>query len=273
MQSVKDILAKYNNQPGPGPTPPAGSEPSVTCTLCQDRGIILEGDMARPCQCMQQKAMRNKFKHAGISAEMLQQTFDNFRFDYYSPLLADQARNRSYLEHAQRALQAAREFVNEYAAQGQAPGLMFMGSVGSGKTFLACAVANALTEQDKQVLFLVVPDLLDELRATFGKKYPENTEQDLLDAARTVPVLILDDLGAHNYTEWTKNRIFSIINYRMNHSLPTVITTNLDINELDTYLGERTTSRLLQMCRAFRLFVAQDIRMLKYQEREQGQGR
>ncbi len=273
MQSVKDILAKYNLKPGaPAAAPQAGGE-TAHCPLCQDRGIILEGDVARPCQCMQQKALRNKFKHAGISVEMMQQTFANFRFDYYSPLLVDPVRNRSYLEHAQRALQAARDFVAEYVARGEAPGLMFMGPVGSGKTFLACAVANALTEQDKQILFLVVPDLLDELRATFGKKYPENTEQDLLDAARSVPVLILDDLGAHNYTEWTRNRIFSIINYRMNHSLPTVITTNLDINELDSYLGERTTSRLLQMCRGFKLYVSHDIRMLKYQEREQGVGR
>lgn len=145
---------------------------------------------------------------------------------------------------------------------------MFVGPVGCGKTFLACAIANALLECDKQVLFLVVPDLLDELRATFARKDSNSSELDLLDTARTVPVLVLDDLGAHNYTDWTINRIYTIINYRLNHHLATIITTNLDVRQLNEYLGERTCSRLLELCRGFELFVERDIRMLKYKERE-----
>jgi DNA replication protein DnaC len=108
--------------------------------------------------------------------------------------------------------------------------------------------------------------MLDELRASYSKN--TTSEIDLLDIARTVPVLILDDLGAHNYTEWTKNRIYSILNFRMNEQLPTVITSNLDFADMEAYLGDRTCSRLLQMCRAFRLTVEQDIRYQKYQKRE-----
>jgi DNA replication protein DnaC len=139
--------------------------------------------------------------------------------------------------------------------------------VGSGKTFLACCIANALLEKGCSVLFLVVPDLLDYLRSTYdSNRGPgEVTEQEILDTACKVPLLILDDLGAHNYTEWVRNKLYSILNFRLNHFLPVVITTNINLEDLEEYLGERTTSRIYQMCRPYRLLVDIDIRVLQRQ--------
>jgi len=76
-----------------------------------------------------------------------------------------------------------------------------------------------------------------------------------------VPLLILDDLGAHNYTDWTRNKLFSIINYRLNYMLPTIITTNINLEDLEHFLGERTTSRIIHMCHPYRLLVEVDIRV------------
>ena len=136
--------------------------------------------------------------------------------------------------------------------------------MGSGKTFLACCIANSLLARNKALLFAVVPDLLDQIKATYDtNKSKSVTESQLLDTAREVPLLILDDLGAHNYTDWTRNKIFSIINYRLNYLLPTVITSNINLEDLEEHLGERTTSRILQMCRPYRLLVDVDIRMQK----------
>lgn len=274
MREIKDVLAKYQIYSLPAKDVENSRQQQedrlepVNCPYCDDRGLILDGDVARPCQCMQQKDLINKFKYARMSREMMLQTFIKFRLDYYSRCLVDE-KDRSYFETAQKGLQGAKDFVNAYLTDQNTPGILFTGQVGSGKTFLACAIANELMEHDKEVLFLIVPDMLDELRASFNRRdAKEYSELDLLDTARTVPVLIMDDLGAHNYTEWSTNRIYSIINYRMNHQLPTVITTNLNISELGEYLGERTKSRILQMCRLFRLQVERDIRMLKYQERE-----
>ena len=78
---------------------------------------------------------------------------------------------------------------------------MLQGYVGRGKTYLAASIANALVERDVDVRFIVVPDFLDELRATFDTS-SMGSESELMNLIKTAPVLILDDLGAHNYTDF-----------------------------------------------------------------------
>lgn len=266
MDDLKKLIAEDMDLMASSQTETDSSQPaggSFRCPICHDRGIIFDGDLARPCHCMQQKRLENRFRHARMSKNLLGCRLENFQMVYYESASGD----RTHMERAQKALSAAREFIKASEDSDYGLGLLFTGAVGSGKTYLAAGIANALIENNKEVLFVVVPDLLDELRSTYNKT-AETNELDLLDTAREVPFLILDDLGAHNYTEWTRNRIYSIINYRLNECLPTIITSNLSLDEIEEYLGERTTSRLLQMCRVFRLSCDQDIRSRLYQERE-----
>ena len=80
---------------------------------------------------------------------------------------------------------------------------------------------------------------------------------------KNVPVLVLDDLGAHNYTDWSLKTIFAILNYRVNFERPTIVTTNLENQDLEKLLGSRIFSRLMEACRFLRLENIRDIRREK----------
>lgn len=239
------------------------------CELCGDRGIILRGEVAVPCVCLRQKAVNKLFKASCMPKKLLNCTLDNFNFKYYAKDCLDIEKGVTFYNIAKLAYQAAGNFISKFLQDPNTDGLLFSGQVGSGKTFLACSIANALLKKGKVVLFVVVPDLLDQIRATFDAVRNEYTEYELLNTARQVPLLILDDLGAHNYTEWSRNKIYSIINYRLNHRLPIIVTTNITPEDLEEYLGERTTSRILEMCRPYRLLVDMDIRAIQRKEKDQ----
>jgi len=237
------------------------------CKVCHDRGLVVQGNRAIPCSCTAQRAIQRRFQDSCLPEALRSCTFTAFSFKYYSRQITDSPKGISYHESARLTFRAALAFVEDFGKKERIDGLLFTGPVGSGKTFLACCIANALLDRGYPVLFLVVPDLLDRLRSTYdpNRGPGELTEQEILDAARNVPLLILDDLGAHNYTDWVRHKLYSILNYRLNRALPVVITTNINLEDLEEYLGERTTSRIYQMCRPYRLLVDIDIRVLQRQ--------
>jgi DNA replication protein DnaC len=116
--------------------------------------------------------------------------------------------------------------------------LVFTGDYGCGKTHLAAAIANYREEHGYPVIFEVVPDLLDHLRATFGPdslvSYDKRFEE-----VRTAPLLILDDLGTESATPWAREKLFQIFNYRHAAQLPTVITMRIPLEEADPRLRAR----------------------------------
>lgn len=126
--------------------------------------------------------------------------------------------------------------------------LLIAGGYGSGKTHLAAAISNALIERGIPVLFGTSITHFDNIRNDF-----ENTGINrYLAKMKSASVLVIDDLGKEKKSEWTRQVLFDAINYRYEHKLPTIITTNLvdgdDFSALANHVEGAVWSRLCEMC-------------------------
>lgn len=129
--------------------------------------------------------------------------------------------------------------------------ILLWGPFGTGKTGLATGLMRARMLGDR-ALFLTVPTLLDRIRATYDGKGSES-ERELLTTVQTIPLLLLDDLGAERVTEWVAEKLFTVINARHDDMLTTIFTSNLDPRQLAGHVGERTAWRIVEMCEVVKL--------------------
>jgi DNA replication protein DnaC len=144
-------------------------------------------------------------------------------------------------QNLEQAYSIARDFAR--APQGW---LIYQGLNGCGKTHLSAAIANELRESGKEVLFIVVPDLLDHLRASFGPESRVSYDA-LFEKIKKIPVLVLDDFGEHSATSWAQEKLYQLINYRYNARLATVITTCLNLDEIENRVSSRMVDPSISM--------------------------
>jgi len=150
--------------------------------------------------------------------------------------------------------------VTEWAALGEnAQGLYLTGQVGTGKTHVAwhaavawCVTTGTVPRTKAEigtyemrcaptVIFTRMTDLLDDLR-------PGDDARQRVRDCQNCKLLILDDVGAEKASEWTQERLYSIIDHRYANCLPLIVTSNLPAAKLKDQTGERAASRLAEMC-------------------------
>jgi DNA replication protein DnaC len=160
-------------------------------------------------------------------ADMLQWTFAN-----------DDMEN----EQITKAMKRYVENFPELRKQGK--GLLLYGSVGRGKTYAACEVANALIDKGYSVLVTNFSRVLNTLQSTFEK-------QEYIDSLNDFSLLVIDDLGIERSTEYAKEQVYNVIDSRYRAGLPMIITTNLSIdkikNPVDIENG-RIYDRIIERC-------------------------
>lgn len=125
---------------------------------------------------------------------------------------------------------------DKYSAQGK--GLYLEGTCGTGKTHLAVAIALKLISKGVPVICKTSIDILGDIKRCYERN-SEVTEEEVLEAYKSVDLLIIDDLGKEQTTEWSVPVLYSILNERYEALLPTIITTNYNTSALAEKLSAK----------------------------------
>jgi len=194
------------------------------CTICFDEGECRFCERGQRCIARSHAAEVTRFLvDSGISPRCI-----DFSFETYP--------NQSH-----PALAAVRSYVDTYDGT---KGLILTGKYGTGKTgLLVAALREFASVGIRSFRFTTGPDLFDMLR----QGYDKGDAAERLHRIQATRLLVIDDLGAEKPSEWTHERVFSIVNHRYENQLPTWVSTNCDMETLSQRIGERSVWRLAEM--------------------------
>ena len=213
------------------------------CNTKKQAEIEVLGEIRRPfcvCKCEKEKMDREEAqrKRAELIYRLRRDCFwDNKKMHDYT-FANDDMKN-------ERITKAMQNYVANFAElKKQGKGLLLHGSCGTGKTFAACEIANALIEMGYPVLVTNFAEIINTLQSTFEK-------QEYIDSFNRYALLVIDDLGIERDTAFAKEQVYNVIDERIKSGLPMIITTNLTLDKITKTedIGyKRIYERILERC-------------------------
>ncbi len=244
-ESLSSILQRIKaqrearTQAGDQAAPPsdARTEPDA-CAECHGQGFLTAEPISRrpyqqptyvPCRCQ-----KERFEVELIERLQLYSNLGHLSRFTFSTLSDDRVYGgEANLLPFAEACRAAAAF-----AENPEGWLVLTGPPGSGKTHLAASIANYLIEARQLVLFMSVPDLLDQLRSGYAPT-SDVPYSDTYERVTEAPILILDALGTQHATPWAQEKLQQLVSHRFNAELPTVFTTASSLTDLDPHIRVR----------------------------------
>lgn len=232
-----------------------------TCPKCQDTGILEERDDvkgvsygAKYCSCHTDLLKRYASEYMSRMTPMELSSFEDFDLNYYPKTKKNGKSPYDIMKDVyHHCVKYAENFDEESVS------LFFCGRTGLGKTHLSLAIANEAINKGYNVVYGSVITFLNKMeREKFGKDETQETENILINA----DLLILDDLGAEFSTAYTVSAIYNIINSRIARGVPTIISSNLSLEELKQRYPESVASRIIGNYVVVK-FVGDDIRQIQ----------
>jgi DNA replication protein DnaC len=216
-------------------------ERSCPLGVCDGSGWILgPEDVARPCECREQRLARVRTR--GV-ASVIPTRYRGVSFD--RPPVSDMARDLQ----TKAAVAEVRSYIDELDVRlDEGRGLWLFGDTGTGKTTLAMLVSRTAIERGHTVAIYSLPKLLARIRRTYDSEPGGDSYLSFFERLTSVDLLHIDDLGAEKRTDWVMEQLYALINERYESQRSIMVTTNLPHEELEDQVGQRTISRLTQVC-------------------------
>lgn len=229
-------------------------EPIYTCKDCKDTGYM----NGEKCHCFKQEIINVVYSQSNIKNIISRENFSTFSFEYYSDEEINPTTGLSSLATAKRAVAECQNFIEHFDSKPK--NLFFYGNTGVGKTFLSNCVAKELLEKGYSVIYFTAFQLFDILsKGIFDR------DADAIAAHQNIfdcDLLIIDDLGTEFSNSFTTSQLFLCINERLLRQKSTIISTNLNLNQMIDMYSERTWSRISSNYSLIKLF-GDDIRIQK----------
>ena len=211
------------------------------CPHCRDEGFI-DGV---PCVCYQKLLRQEAYALSNIGDRIKQENFDTFSLAIHS--------EKKYME---RILNKAKKYCENHVSVKK--NILMTGPTGTGQTFLSSCIAKEFLDSGRFVLYFSATQILSLLDD--AKFHRDSTDaQDCVDMLTDCELLIVDDLGTEYGFGYSQSRLFDILETRMISQKHTVISTNLDLDELNQKYSPRFVSRILGDYEIF-IFKGKDLR-------------
>ncbi len=248
QQNVKKLLEKHG-------LPEDYLEVKYSCPECNDTGV--KG--TKLCSCHIELLKDLAYEEAGKKSPLRICTFDDFKLSYYSDK-APSRNERSPRETMMGIFEYCRDYA--YNFDRNSPSILMLGQTGLGKTHLSLAIVGTVIGLGYSVLYNSAQNFFRELQnERFGKSGSSAYENMMLEC----DLLVIDDLGAEFSTAFTVSALYNIINTRINTGLPTIISTNLSLTEIEKQYSNRISSRLIGEY-SLLYFEGKDIRQIRNEE-------
>jgi DNA replication protein DnaC len=224
------------------------------CPICHDTGF----NGSERCVCFQKAATDLLYKRYSLGDILKEENFARFSFNWYSDTIKDGPSDKTEMELARDAYDAAISFVAEIGKPDN--NLFLYGNTGVGKTFLSHCIAKEALDRSLSVLYFSSGDFFSILAgAAFSRDAEASSYVRMILRS---DVLIIDDLGTEFTNNYVVSGFFRVINERIMHNRSTIISTNLSLKEVQAKYNERVFSRITSHYRILKL-IGHDIRIRK----------
>lgn len=228
------------------------------CNSCKDTGFLENG---RRCNCLKQRMLEDSYAMSNLKEILEKDNFNTFDIDIFSDRPVEN-RDLSPRENMKCILQDMYFYASNFGCENdeEKNNLIFIGKPGLGKTFMCSCIAKEVLNRGYTVIYQTSFNLMEVIeRYKFKTSSFSSVDEENYNNLFTCDLLIIDDLGTEMPNTFTTSELFNIINSRLNSGKKIIISTNLNLSQINEIYTARILSRIVGNFKLYE-FYGEDLR-------------